>query len=234
MTPGSFLLAGNDKVAVLSSGYTDSGSSVTAVNTNGSQVAKKFNQPLNGWSTWSPDGKHLVVAEGSVAIVLDASLNQVASLPRSSVIAYPTWLNNSVIFYGVGSQLWSYNLTNQKSYVIANMPFTNPIKEITVSDDRAYVYVTSFDNSGAVAVRRVGLKDQEVPDYVYRLQQALPLDFQNYSINLINFALPPTILVEQKVGTPPTDYISQAKHELQARGFDVSKLRFTLVQGNGS
>ena len=120
---------------------------------------------LNGWSSWSKDDKYFMVVEGAKGDVFDSSLRQVATIPQSNVV-YGDWSDNDTLFYGVGSQLWSYSMQPQRSQLIANMPFSSSIKGLSVSTDSAYVYlITQSDatNSESQAIRRVGLKSQPVP-----------------------------------------------------------------------
>jgi hypothetical protein len=229
----SFLLAGSDRVAILSSGYGQEKSNITVVNkSGGGQVDKNFDQTFNGWSSWSPDNKYLVVVEGAKAVVLNSSLRQVATIPQNN-IAYPDWLNSGTLFYSINDQLWSYNVATQDNYLVANMPLADSIKEVVASEDGAYIYLVTVDSSGNTAVRRVGLHGQKVPSYIYKLQDILPQSTPGvgYSIGLVNFSGPPTIQVVRSNGGPMNAQ-QLADQVLQSDGFDTSKLRFEQVFGH--
>lgn len=226
---GSFLLANNNGVAVLSSGYTGPRSSIAIVGANGENTKRTYSQPFNAWSGWSPGGKYFMVMVGSVGKILDSSLREVGSVPQSANLAYPVWLNDRSFFYSVSGQLWSYDRISGQSRQLANTPLANPIKEIAVSKDGSYVYLVSFNDSNEMAIRRVGLNGQRVPDYIYKLQSILPQQLDTYSIGIVNFGLPPVILVKPYPYEPPSDYLQKATKQLQKDGFDTNKMRFQLV-----
>ncbi len=224
---GSFLLAGSGRVAVLSSGYHNTGSTVTVINNDGSQLSKNFDKPFNAWSSWSQNDKYLLITVGPLTEILDASLQVVATVPQSGNIAYPAWLDDDTVFYSVGGQLWSFEVGGQKARLVANMPLNNSIKEIDVSTDKAYVYLVTFDNKNFSTVRRVGLRGQKVSELVYRLQDIMPAQFGGYTIRLINFSEPPVIQVVLYGGSDPVGSLQSAKQELQSRGFDIGSLNIT-------
>ncbi len=185
----------------------------------------------------SPSGQYLVSVNKSYVSVYDSSLNQIAIVPNSSSVGYITWLDNNKFLYTSGNELWSYDLNNQSAELQANMPFfASSITGLSLSGDRSYVYLTangpSFDNK--YALLRVGLNEQQFPDYINKLQGILPMTLNDCSLSLVNFTQPPTILVTSfpNSNLSAQAYLQEAQNELNQDGFDLSKLQFKLVPGS--
>src|ERR1039458_3465345 len=231
------LAAGVNKVAIADETEEQSASNplLATVSTSGS-VIKNVGEGEIGKLALSPNGQYLVSVNESYASVYDSSLHQVAIVPAISSVNYVTWLDNNRFFYTSGDELWLYDLTNQRAELVASMPFlVNSITGLSISSDRSYVYLTAsvsgLDNN---AVLRVGLKGQQVPDYMNKLQGIIPLMLSDCSLSLVNFVQPTTILVTPfpNSNLSPQAYLQEAQNELQQDGFDLSKLQFKLVAGS--
>jgi hypothetical protein len=238
-TSGSFLVAGLDKVALVNIGDVQNGNggkgvvispSITVVTIAGKVV--KMTLTLSA-AAWSQHGTYLAVATGAAGEVLDGSLHQIATIPQRN-FKNLTWLDDNTLFYSVQDQLWSYDLLSQSSRLITNMPLGDSIQEIAISTDKAYVYLATADTNKNITVRRVGLKDQKVPDFIYQLQDILPQEVTNpgYEMRLYNFAGKPTVTVIPNDGPHSTPPLQSAMQTLQGEGFDLSKLQFELEQGD--
>ena len=234
MPKNSSLVAGSNNVTIVTNGYSKDGPRVVIVDSNGKQYNKKFDAPLNGWSTWSENDRYITFIEGSKGIVFDSTLHQVAIIPQGNII-YAAWSSTGVLFYAIGSQLWSYGVSQQTSHLIANMPLNSSINGVSVSTDDSYVYVITQDSGGdnqSQAIRRVGLKSQPVPEYIYKLQDILPLTSGGYTLGVINFSSPAKVLVEVPPSSNPSAAPEQATRQLQTLGFDTSKLHFDIELEN--
>jgi hypothetical protein len=185
---------------------------------------------------WSPGGQYLVSSNESHAVVYGSSLRRIATLPADSPVSYVAWLDNNRFFYAAHDEVWSYDTAGQSATRLANLPSTfGSITGLRISDDRSYLYMTTVDASsdGDNVIRRIGLKGQKAPDYIYRLQNVLPLTSADHSLSLINFAAPAAIEVQSY---PPNDlgpqyYTQQAQAELRQDGYDISKFQFRVVPG---
>jgi hypothetical protein len=149
-------------------------------------------------------------------------------VPTNSIVGQLGWLDKDTLLYSLNDELWTYSVNGQKSQLLSNTPLSSSITGLYVSSDRAYVYITTFDSfTSDRAIRRIGLRGQRVPGYIYQLQAIMPLQLNSRYLSLVNFYGPPNILVSVY---PPEDIqpaISSAKRSLQNRGFELSELRFT-------
>jgi hypothetical protein len=183
---------------------------------------------------WSPDGHYLASVNEASVDIYDASLRKVTQLPSSNSIGEVTWLDNNNLLYGSKDELWSYDLSNQKSELLANMPLGNYITSLTTSSDKAYIYLTTTDFGSNYVIRRIGLHGQQVPRVVYQLQDILPLVLNDCSLGLVNFAQPTTILVKSfpDSNLSTSAYLQEAQDRLNQNGFDLNKFQFKVVPGN--
>jgi hypothetical protein len=229
------LIADTNQVGIIDSGFSTSGQNVTpsltVVNNNGSKSSIKFKSLLDDWSNWSPDGKYLFIAGSVSGEVLDSSLHVVSTVPAAN-ISNPVW-NGDVIFYNISSQLWSFNTQTGKASLVANMPLGDLINQLSVSLNGTYIYMVTVDNTGNTAIRRMSLNGQPVSPIVFQLQDTLPVSTPGagYSIGLINFSGEPTIQIVLADGGP-SNALQQVSQQLQSDGFDISKLQFSVVQGD--
>jgi hypothetical protein len=107
------------------------------------------------------------------------------------------------------------------------MPFTDTVRDLYLSDDKAFIYVTTYNsNTRTFAIKRIGLNGQQVPGYIYQLQDILPQNDNSYSLSLVNFSLPPTVLVQPYADASAGNFVAQAQSNLQSLGFDIGQLRF--------
>jgi hypothetical protein len=237
-TAGSFLVAGSDKVAIVTIGdvvNSQDGNgvvepSIVAIDDSGKQVQKNLNATA---AAWSEHARYLAVVTGSAGEILNASLQQIATIPQRN-FGNLVWLDDNTLFYSVQDQLWSYNLQTQSSRLIANMPLAEQIQEVKVSTDKAYVYLTTSNSNNDIAVRRVGLLGQKVPGFIYQLQDILPqaTPGSGYGMGLYNFAGKPTISVVLTDGSDSSTSLQSAMQELQSDGFDLNQLQFEVEQGD--
>lgn len=195
-----------------------------------------------GAFTWSPNGKYLAVPGVYGVNIYDDSLHQISALPtlNKSLISNLQWLDDNRLFYSIADQLWIYSLSNQKAQIIANMPLADNITGISVGEDKSYVYLTTFGVTGyntnnGYALRRIGLRGQKTPNFIYQLQDILPLNLADCTASLTNFApQSPTILIEPfpDSNTSTTSYLQEVKTSLVQRGFNLSDMRFSVQQAD--
>jgi DNA-binding beta-propeller fold protein YncE len=171
---------------------------------------------------WSPDGKKLVIANyNNTGGVYDVFLNKVALLPNKNILN-SAWLNNDTVLYTADHIMWSYSISKSQSTAVSSLSPDLVISEIAISQDKSYVYLSAqSDDKGEIM--RVGLNGQKTPDFVYQLDVFFPKSLSDYQIKYVNFTKP-TILVQSYSDSPSKNYIQAASTELQADGFDVSKL----------
>ncbi|MGH7192735.1 MAG: hypothetical protein ACREJM_04275 [Candidatus Saccharimonadales bacterium] len=228
------LAAGGGQVAVADDRYGANASNISesllaTINASGKTHKKSVEADR---LAWSPDGKYLAAVNDANPTIYDAALHVITVIPTKSTVGQLTWLNGTTLLYSLNDQLWTYDLSQQKAQLLANMPLAASVTGLFPSHDGAYIYLTTLDaTSSSYAIKRIGLKGQKVPDSIYRLQDILPLGFGAYSLNFINFSGPPTIIVRVAPGTTSGPAALQAaRQKLQSLGFDVSKLRFEVVQ----
>jgi hypothetical protein len=208
---------------------------LATIDASGAIIKKELN---SGVLSWSPDGQYLLSVDEQGADLYDNNLKQVDAIatPDSSV-GQAIWLDNSRIIYSTNDQLWIYDIVTREAQNIANMPQAASITEISTSQDKSYIYLVVQNDANAKSLKRVGLKGQTTPDYVFNLQSIMPLSLDNYSMSLINFGAsntPPAILVRPFSSTASSSlYLQAAKTELQQRGFNINQLQFKLESSSG-
>jgi hypothetical protein len=229
----SVLIAGPNNVALLNTGYSGGTPSLTALNALGKQTAVSLSSFANAWSNWSQHDKYLAVSSGPSGEIFDASLHKVAVIPQAN-FSSAVWLDDNTLFYGINDQLWAYDMRAGSSRLVASMPFGEQIREITVSADGSYVYLTSSDANSNITIRRVPLDGQKVPAIVYQLQDILPLSNSSggYALGLFNFSGTPAVDVVASDGSNQQTVLQAAMQQLQSSGFDLSQLKFKVEQGD--
>lgn len=236
--PHDQLIAADDKVMVLNPGNKNTNGSVTIITTSGQSTTKKFDGAITGVSPWSPGGQYIQVSIGSIPEILDSSLKQIAVLPQLTSLSGGSWLDDNSYFYGTGNQLWSHNLSEKSSNLVANLPDHRLIQAVTVSSDHSYVYFTFSDTSEnnlnpthPEAVFRVGLRGQKVSDTLRNLQDILPINSSTYSIGLRNFAAPLTIHIIAYPGVDPAEVQQSAQATMQGI-MDTNSVNFDVEAGD--
>jgi hypothetical protein len=232
---GTFLAPGLNKVTLVDTGYSGSQANIVTISNSGQLISRQQSTFINAWSAWSPSDKYIVVSGAATGEVLNASLQQVATIPQGD-FTNPVWLNDNTLFYSVGDQLWSYNILTQKSQVIAMMPDGNQIQALSISTDGTYIYiVTSYNTPGTMEIERVGLRGQQVPSSIYDLQDFLltpPTPGAGYAIGLINFSGQPAIQIVLSDGSNAAASLQSAKQKLEQDGFNLNDFQFSVVQGD--
>lgn len=221
------LIAGAGGVTVIAdSDQEDSTNSTQPTITNVSKLGKTISRKGGTLiASWSPSGKYLVISGSSGAEILSDTLQRVAIIPQNN-IGTARWLSDSTLFYAINDELWSYSSDTQKSQLVSNMPLGATISEISISSNKAYVYLVTHSQS-SYQLKRVGLNGQVVSKLVYQLQDIMPLTIDQCKLSLINFTSP-TILVDSSVGSAQKLCNQPVKNELQKDGFDLSQLRFSF------
>jgi hypothetical protein len=225
------IVAGLNKVAVADE-VIQSTSTVdpllAVISTSGKTIKKGESA---GKLFWSPGGKYLISTDEDSAKIYNDSLNLVGTIASKTFVEQVAWVNDNMLFYTSNDQVWSYDITSNKAQLTANMPLADSITELTINPDKSYIYLVTHNNSGDnYAIRRVGLQNQQVQNFLYQLQDILPRTLNNSTLSLVNFGQPPTVVVTP---FPDSDASSQAilqegQTELQQDGFDLSKLRIQL------
>ena len=232
------LLAANDKVMIVNSGNDTTGGTATIVDAGGKTTTKKFAYQITGFSPWSPGGQSIEISIGSQPTVFDSSLQQVGIIPQPAAISGGSWLDDNTYFYGSTGQLWSHNLSEKTSNLVAALPDNRQIQSIAVSGDHSYVYFTFSDTSQnnpnpahPEAVFRVGLHGQTVSSTLSNLRDVLPINASTYSIGLRNFAPPLTMHVIAYPGVDPNEVEQSARDTMQGI-LDTSSVNFDVEAGD--
>lgn len=199
------------------------------VDDTGSEGTSNFESDV---AAWSPSGKYFAAASELGASILNQSLAVVGNVPSEEFVSNLAWLDDNTLLYSTNDQLWAYSVSTGSARILANMPLAQGVSDISVSSDGAYVYVISLAQDGSSALRRVGVKNQSVPAYMFQLQSIMPDELLTYSLDLAAFGQPPVILVKPHSGQAGNNYAGMASQELKSSGFDVSKFRFQVVQPN--
>lgn len=223
------LSAGVSGVAVSDSKYGARASGVSKpllaiINTTGKVTKKNIEAER---VEWSPDGRHVAVVNQASPVVYDAVLRQITVIPTMAAVGQFGWTNNGILSYTSSYQFWTYDMTRQMTRLLADVPTTDSINGLSVSSDGSYIYINTLNPfTFNYAIKRIGLKNQQIPAYVDKLQKILPQNLSNYSINMVNFSGTPVILVQPGVGTPSGNSTQAAQSQLQAQGIDTAQLRF--------
>jgi hypothetical protein len=203
--------------------------SIVVVTDSGKVTHGEFETSL---AAWSPDGKHVAAATETSAAILGSSLEMVKPLPTNTFVSRFAWLDNETLFYSSNDQLWTYNIDTQDTKLLANMPLGQGVTGLTISSDKAYIYMVTASTSSEsdTAIRRIGLQNQPVPKYMFRLQDIMPNRQNSYLMTLTAFSDPPTILVQPFKSNDPKDYAGLASQALSSSGFDTAQFKFKVVQ----
>lgn len=226
--PFTSLLATDGKVAVINTpgdgSFNASSPYIVVVNDSGKSFKK--NVTVEGSAVWSPNGQRLASIKdpGAGLTIYDSSLRTIATIPGSATNGL-VWIDDNSITYG-DQGLWTYSITSGRANLIANMPLGAGVTGVALSSDKAYIYVSTVDNDSNTTIKRIGLRDQKIPIYVYNLQSILPLSNNEYTLSLINFTHP-TVLVQPNPTAPPS-YLHDAETDLQQRGFDLGQLQIQI------
>ncbi|HEY2004286.1 MAG TPA: hypothetical protein VGH44_04190 [Candidatus Saccharimonadia bacterium] len=235
-SPHGLLVAATGKVLVINPGSDQQPGTATVITTDGKTTTKKFGYKLTGVTSWSPSGSYISLSVGSYPELFDSSLKQVAVLPQPYPVSVGDWQNDNTLYYSTAGKLWSHNLSSGTSSLIATLPGQRSIQEVSVSADRAYVYLTASDvmnsnNGRPQAVFRVSLHGQPVSSTLSALQDVLPIGTPNYQIGLRNFTAPLTIDVVAYPGVDPGEVEQSAKDTLQGI-IDTSNVNFDIEAGD--
>lgn len=175
-------------------------------------------------AAWSPNSLYLTVTGDAGTTVYNNHLRALDRLPQSNVNSI-VWSNNSTILYGVGSNLWSYNIETQTANVLANVIDFGYVSGIYPSQDGSYIYVGIQDSStNNVYLTRLGLNNQPVSTLMQQLQVFLPNIYQGCSMGYLDFTSP-TVIV-QGTDTTSENCVSVAQSYLQIYTIKTSDLNF--------
>lgn len=182
-------------------------------------------------ASFSPSGKYLALANanGAGGEIVDPSLKTISIMPTPN-ITNPTWLDDTTLFYDDNDQIWRYNLSSSSAQLIANTPLGKAVTELSISDDKAYVYLGSLLINNSPVIERVGLRNQPVSPTLYRLQSIMPYASSGYFMSLVNFTKT-TVLVSPLPPLTDTNiqYIQAATAQLQSLGIATTGLDIQLA-----
>jgi hypothetical protein len=226
--PFTSLSASIKGVAVISSPSADNTKSyknnVTFVS-SGQTISKDIS--VYASSAWSPGGRYFASAGNADYKIYDNSLGEIADIPNVA-ISSPLWTSDSSLIYSVKDQLWEYDLSTGKSVQIANMPLGATVSQLSLSDDKAYVYASVAGlNGSSGSMKRVSLNKMPVPKIVYQLQDVLPIDEEGCTFLLVNFTAPVVTVLPASAGQSQI-CLQNAGLELSQDGFDLKLLRIQL------
>jgi hypothetical protein len=231
------LVAANNQVMIINpnlGGSSDSGTA-TVVTTSDKVITKNFGYPVGGWTPWSQSGKYIEISVDSIPEIFDASLHRVGNIPSLPAISIGTWSGDNTLYYVAGGQLWSYDLPQNDTKLIAEAPDDKAIQGLTVSSDGSYVYASASNNNDTYPriVFRVGLKGQGVSSDLNDLQSVLPVNTSTFTIGLRNFssASQPVIAVTAYPGTDTGDAMSQSQDVIGGM-INVNDVTFDVESGD--
>jgi hypothetical protein len=201
--PFTSLSASIKGVAVISSPSADNTKSyknnVTFVS-SGQTISKDIS--VYASSAWSPGGRYFASAGNADYKIYDNSLGEIADIPN--------------------------DLSTGKSVQIANMPLGATVSQLSLSDDKAYVYASVAGlNGSSGSMKRVSLNKMPVPKIVYQLQDVLPIDEEGCTFLLVNFTAPVVTVLPASAGQSQI-CLQNAGLELSQDGFDLKLLRIQL------
>ena len=230
----SSILATNTTVAVIVSPdsdgkKTDVGEkpSIILIDNTGKKLAE--DQVGTFVAALAPDGNHVAVADEHGGELLDNKLKKVGTIPKPN-FSNPLWLDNSTLFYSFNDQLWTYNITTQAGSLVANAPLGNTIQELSLSDDKAYIYMGVNHINNSSNIKRVGLHNQPVASVLSQLQSIMPFTGDGYFMSLVNFTSPVVLITPLPPLTGSTSsYLQTGIGQLQQQGIDTSNIQVTLA-----
>ncbi|HSX17882.1 MAG TPA: hypothetical protein VLE51_00820 [Candidatus Saccharimonadales bacterium] len=174
---------------------------------------------------WSPNGKYLAITSNSSTTIYDTSFKVVSHLPDASVVAL-TWLNDNALLYGLGSNLFSYNLQTTQSSQLAALHGAS-ISGIYPGQDGSQVYLleqTTGSKAHSFMTTRLNL-NKSVPQYIYLYGLLLPVQIYNCKVSYVNFSQP-LVSVLPSSSSASDSCIQSAKTYLAKDGLDVNKFSF--------
>lgn len=234
-TASDSLVAANNQLMVINPNVGGSSNSgvATIITTSNKIFDKNFGYPVSGWTPWSANGKYIVISVNSNPEIFDASLKQVGNVPQLPSISIGAWSGDNTLYYASKGQLWSYDMTQHDTRLIANAPDGKNIQALTVSSDGAYVYATASNANGTYPrlVFRVGLKGQSVSSDLSALQDVLPISMPTYTIGLKNFSGKPVIDITTYPGTDPTG-VQQSAQDIISGLINVNSVTFDVEAGD--
>jgi dipeptidyl aminopeptidase/acylaminoacyl peptidase len=241
-TPSAPLVIGgsNNKVAVAYStdesgdDDDDSGVTIATISTSG-QVEKTSPGEDVSSLIWSPNNNYLASLNESSINIYTASLHAVAIIPTAVPIGYLSWLSNNKVIYAGGGKLWTYDLSNGRADLIATMPLATSVTGLAVSQNGSSIYISTANTitAGNSAILEVNLNRQQPSSLAEELQVLLPMALNGYTMSLVNFAQPSTIMVvpsSLQSNANQNSYIQDAQTALQQDGFNIAQLRFSFSQ----
>lgn len=231
------LVAANNQLLIINpnvGGSSDSGTA-TVITTSDKVINKSFGYPVGGWTPWSQNSKYIVLSVDSIPEIFDSSLNRVGNIPSLPAISIGTWAGDSTLYYATGDQLWSYDITDNDTKLLALAPDNKDIQDIAVSSDGSYVYATASNTNDDYPrlVFRVGLKGQGVSSDLNDLEAVLPVNTSTFSIGLRNFSSSsqPVIDVTTYPGTDENDALQQSQGIISGM-INVNDVTFDVEAGD--
>lgn len=225
------LVAGKEHLAIIDNpgsgeGQNSSGGSTSLTIFDG--AGHKLTKDIEASAlAWAPDDNHLAVSSELGNKIYTADLGSNSSYPGPNVNSL-AWLDKNTLLYGLSGSLWSYDILTGQSTVIANTPLQGAISGVYPDLDGNYVYLTVAKSSSTdYELDRVGLRGQNVPDYILQLAVYFPKVLDDCSASYINF-LNPTILLQSNTGLQQI-CLSEANGELNKDGIEASKFQFLNV-----
>jgi hypothetical protein len=201
-------------------------SKTIVLDTRGSIVAKVDDFSAYTYR-WSPDGKILAVTNDSGTILYDTHLKQIDSLPDINVLGL-TWLKDGTLLYGVGANLFGYNVNDKLSYQVSTAALGDSVSGVYISQDRSQLYIVSESaNASNRKIVRANL-NKGAPDYAKQLGIFLPLQLNDCYVSYINF-VQPLAVGYPVIGASGAACVDEAKKALAADTFDITKINFVVA-----
>jgi hypothetical protein len=146
---------------------------------------------------WSPNGKTLITTDDSGTYLYNDKLQRIGQLADGNVIGI-AWLNDNTVLYGLGVNLYSYNIDTKDSTLLASTEADRSISGIYPSTDGSTIYLLtgSNNNNETYDTEKVGLTttQQNIPSYYYELGAFFPSYISQCSFTYTNVFQPILII----------------------------------------
>lgn len=233
--PSDSLVAANNQLMIINPNVGGSSNSgiATIITTSNKIFDKDFGYPIAGWTPWSQNGQYIIISVNSIPEIFNASLKQVGNIPQLPAVSVGAWFGDNMLYYASKGQLWSYNIAQHETQLLANAPDNKDIQAIAVSSDGSYVYATASNANDSYPrmIFRVGLKGQKVSSDLRALQDVLPISMPTYTIGLKNFSGQPVIDITTFPGTDPTG-VQQSAQDIISGLINVNDVSFEVETGD--
>jgi hypothetical protein len=195
---GLFVRFGQDTDDDATGDSDDSVGGSAIINYSGKTIATTSNAASAYTDSLSPNGQELAITNDSGTTIYNIHLQAIAKVPDGNVVGM-TWLDDHTLLYGVGKNLFSYDINTSSTTQLSTVNGDSGVSGIYPTQDKSSLYIlTEADGSDASTgdddqnyeIVRIGLKGSFVPDYKYQLDAFFPAVLNDCGFLFINFTQP--------------------------------------------